>query len=109
MPTSNYSHYSSLTQARLSCGVTALCVVCVFLSCWEHAKLRLSGLLWLLSKSPPRIPEQGLLVCRVMEISNRDLRCPASHARSLPLMEYVPAYLGQPPLSIAEEPEVHVG
>lgn len=108
MPTSNYSHYSSLTKVRLSCGVTALCVVYVFFSCLEHAKLCLSGLLWLLSESPPWIPEWFVGIVQDMDISNTDLLCPASHARGLPLVEYVGAYLIQLPQSIAEEPEIHM-
>lgn len=61
MPASDHSHYGSWSQARLTCGVTALCVVCVFFSGQGHATLCLSGLLRLLSESLPQIPEPGLL------------------------------------------------
>lgn len=40
---------------RLVCGVS-------FSVAWEHTKQCLSGLLWLLCESPPRVPEHGLLV-----------------------------------------------
>lgn len=81
------------------------CVWCDFFSCWEHAKLGLSGRLQLLSEPlPPQIPEGFVGVAQDTDISNTDLLCPAFPES--PLVEYVGTYPAQPPLSIAEALEI---